>query len=97
MGAYANILGDEVLRSEVVHKVLSCNETTIFVVLLHDDLLKLLVGGLHNLFEFKCHRLAYGRCTNVLVELLVDFLNHAFAPASNLIVDQLYFLLGFTH
>lgn len=86
--AHANILRKEVLRSEVVHKVLGSNVAAIFLILFVLEGLKLLADSLRNVLEEVRESFLAIMCGDVLAELLVDFVNYLRAPALDLIVDK---------
>lgn len=91
LGSDTHVLGNEVLGSEIVHEIFSCDEASVLIILFHNDLLELSADDLHNFFEFEGHRLVLER-TDVLIELLVKLLDDATAPGLNLIVHKLHLL-----
>jgi len=72
--SHSHILRNKVLSSEIVHEILSGDNTTILVIFLHDDLFELVADSVHNLLEFESHRFILVS-TDVLVELLVELLD----------------------
>ena len=90
--AHTNVLVDEVISGEVSHEVLRRDEASILVVLLVDDLLELLGNRMLNLLKAERNSLVVVGA-NVLVELLVNLLDHATAPCFHLLVDQLHFVV----
>ena len=82
----------EFLGGKVVHEVLGSDVTSIFLIFLGNDLLKLFADGLRDHFEEERQGLFGLVSMDVLSKLLVDFLNNSGAPSSNLIVNKVYFL-----
>ena len=85
----SDVLRKELFRSEVVHKVLRCNEATILISVLEKDLIESLDHGLHDFLKAEEHCLfvlVVG--ADVLTELLVDLLDNTIEPVSHVRVSQ---------
>lgn len=84
---HTHILLDEVLSRKVIHKVFRCDDAAVLIILLHNDLFELFTNNLHNLTEFEVHRFVL-ESADILVELLVEFLDHSRAPRLDLVIDE---------
>ena len=90
-----DVLLKEFLCGKVVHKVTSINDATIIILLLDQDLLKLLKNGLLDLVKFESHGLINGALLDSLIELLVNLDDNSLQPVVNLVLSQLYLLVHF--
>ena len=87
-----DVLVQELFCSKVVHEVLGCDESTLFIILLHDYSIQLSAGSLHHLLKLEGHCFVLVSA-NALIELLINFGNHTLDPVLNLIVHKLHFLI----
>lgn len=93
---HTNVLVHELLRGELVHEVLAGDEATLLVGILEDDLVEPLDYGLHNLVEAEVERLLiFAVGSDVLPELLVDFLDDSLEPLADVCIRQLHLLVHF--
>lgn len=88
LGPNSDVFSLELISSKIVHEVFGRDEAAILVVLLQDNLLKLLVHNAHDFFELESHRFV-GKRANLRVELLIKFLDHARGPIFDLVIDKL--------
>ena len=89
----SDVLVQEIFGHEIIHEVLLCDVTSIFIIFFHDNLLELLANCLAYLFEQEIHRFGVFVDRDVFIELLVNFLNDFGAPVVNLVVYKVHFLV----
>jgi len=89
---HADVLGGVGLFIELMSEVLGHDVTAVLIIFLKKNLLQLLTNGIHDLCESESHRLV-GELTNVLVELLINFLRDTGRPGGNLVICKLDFLV----
>lgn len=88
----SDVLVQELLGGEIVHEVLGGNVVSIILVFLLDDLIELLANSLADLLKQEGESFVLVN-TDILVELLVSFLDYSLAPALDLIVNEVNFLI----
>ena len=86
---HTDVLSKELFGSEIVHEVLACDETTLFVSVFEQDLVESLDHGLHDLLEAEVHRLLLLVVrTDILSELLINLFDDPGEPVTHVGVGQ---------
>jgi len=87
---HTNVLTKELICAEIVHEVLTVDESTLFVGVLQQNLVESLYHSLHDFFEAEMHSLfIFIESTDIFSELLIDFFDHSVQPVPYVGVCQL--------
>ena len=88
------VLSTELFCAEVLHEVFACDEPAFLIRILQQDLIELLDNGLHDFLEASGHRFfLLSIRTDVLAELLIDFLYNTSQPVLHVLVSELNLLV----
>ena len=91
---YPNVLSTELFCAEVLHEVFACDEPAFLIRVFQQDLIELLDNGLHDFLEASSHRLLLLSIrSDVLAELLIDFLYNTSQPVFHVLVSELDLLV----
>ena len=92
---HSDVLGYELIRSEVIHEVLgSYGEAAFVITIFLKNLVEALYHSLHHFFEASVHRLVLLTVlTDVLAKLLINLSDDTVEPVSHVLVSKFNLLI----